>query len=55
MWLALGRALPNLERISDSSYTNVLCETVIMHLAPEEISAAVERLHPILVLLGFFV
>jgi SAM-dependent methyltransferase len=40
--------LPGLEGIADSSFTNVLCETVIMHLEPAAIPAAVRRLVAIL-------
>jgi SAM-dependent methyltransferase len=41
--------LPELEGIANASFSNVLCETVIMHLPPEEIAAAVKRLQAILV------
>ncbi len=41
--------LPELGEIADGSFTNVLCETVIMHLDPEAITPAVERLLSILV------
>jgi SAM-dependent methyltransferase len=41
-------ALPELEGISDNAFQNVLCETVIMHIAVEEIPAAVRRLLAIL-------
>jgi SAM-dependent methyltransferase len=41
-------ALPELESIADGSFTNVLCETVIMHLEPTLISPAVRRLLAIL-------
>ena len=40
--------LPALEGIADNSFTNVLCETVIMHLEPEAIKPSVERLLSIL-------
>ena len=41
-------ALPGLAGIADGSFDNVLCETVIMHLAPSEIAPAVARLAAIL-------
>ena len=41
--------LPALDGIADASFTNVLCETVIMHLEPEAIGPAIERLLAILV------
>jgi SAM-dependent methyltransferase len=41
--------LPDLDGIADGSFTNVLCETVIMHLEPEAIAPAVERLLAIFV------
>jgi SAM-dependent methyltransferase len=41
-------ALPALEEIGDRSFANVLCETVIMHLAQEAIAPAVRRLLAIL-------
>jgi SAM-dependent methyltransferase len=41
--------LPGLDGIADASFSNVLCETVIMHLEPEAITAAVKRLLSILV------
>jgi SAM-dependent methyltransferase len=41
--------LPDLAGIPDGSFTNVLCETVIMHLEPAAITPAVERLLAILV------
>jgi SAM-dependent methyltransferase len=41
-------ALPDLAGIPDGSFDNVLCETVIMHLAPDAISSSVERLMAIL-------
>jgi len=41
--------LPGLDGIAEGSFANVLCETVIMHLAPEAIMPAVERLLAILV------
>lgn len=40
--------LPELEGIEDGSLTNVLCETVIMHLPPVVIPASVRRLIAIL-------
>src|SRR6266404_2637288 len=41
-------ALPALEGIADASFANVLCETVIMHLASDAIAPAVRRLMAIL-------
>jgi SAM-dependent methyltransferase len=41
--------LPGLDGIAEGSFANVLCETVIMHLEPEAIAPAVERLLAILV------
>jgi SAM-dependent methyltransferase len=41
-------ALPELDGIADDSLTNVLCETVIMHLPASAISASVHRLVGIL-------
>jgi SAM-dependent methyltransferase len=41
--------LPDLDGIAEGSFTNILCETVIMHLEPETIIAAVARLLAILV------
>lgn len=41
-------ALPELASIADASFDNVLCETVLMHLDPAEIEAAVARLVSIL-------
>ena len=41
--------LPALEGIAPASFTNVLCETVIMHLPMASIEAAVTRLCEILV------
>ena len=41
--------LPELTGIADASFTNVLCETVIMHLPPEIITAAVKKMIAILV------
>jgi SAM-dependent methyltransferase len=40
--------LPSLAGVDESHFNNVLCETVIMHLAPAEIAPAVERLLAIL-------
>ena len=42
-------ALPELVGIADGSFTNVLCETAIMHLPPAAIPASIQRL---LALLG---
>jgi 2-polyprenyl-3-methyl-5-hydroxy-6-metoxy-1,4-benzoquinol methylase len=43
--LSFGLAvLPDLAGIEAGSFTNVLCETVIMHLKPEQITPAVQRL-----------
>ena len=36
--------MPKLKGIAADAYDNVLCETVIMHLAPAEIGPAVRRL-----------
>jgi SAM-dependent methyltransferase len=41
--------LPDLAGIAEGSFANVLCETVIMHLEPEAITPAVERLLSLLV------
>jgi SAM-dependent methyltransferase len=41
-------ALPELAGVPDSSLDNVLCETVIMHLAPDAIAPSVKRLMAIL-------
>jgi SAM-dependent methyltransferase len=41
-------ALPELEGIADASFTNVLCETVIMHLPRDAIAPSVRRLIAIL-------
>src|SRR5271154_236390 len=41
-------SLPELEGIADSSFVNVLCETVIMHLQPEGIAPSVRKLMAIL-------
>jgi SAM-dependent methyltransferase len=41
--------LPELTGIADASFSNVLCETVIMHLPPKIITAAVKRMIAILV------
>jgi SAM-dependent methyltransferase len=41
-------ALPDLAGIPDGSFDNVLCETVIMHLAADAIVPSVERLMAIL-------
>lgn len=40
--------LPALDSIPGASYDNVLCETVIMHLPPDEITQACARLFEIL-------
>jgi SAM-dependent methyltransferase len=37
-------ALPQLETVARDAFDNVLCETVIMHLTPDEIAAAVRAL-----------
>ena len=37
-------SLPELEGVPRAAYTNVLCETVIMHLDPSEIASAVRNL-----------
>ncbi len=41
--------LPELEGISEACYTNVICETVIMHLPAEDVARAVSSLRRILV------
>jgi SAM-dependent methyltransferase len=41
-------ALPELEGIADASFANVLCETVIMHLAHDAIAPSVRRMMAIL-------
>jgi SAM-dependent methyltransferase len=41
-------SLPELDGVADASFVNVLCETVIMHLEPVVIPAAVRRLITIL-------
>jgi len=43
--LSFRRALlPELVGLADGAFDNVVCETVIMHLPPEQIGAAVRRL-----------
>jgi SAM-dependent methyltransferase len=41
-------ALPELVGIADGAFDNVLCETVVMHLARDQIAASVRRLIAIL-------
>jgi SAM-dependent methyltransferase len=41
-------ALPELDGIAAESFTNVLCETVIMHLAPGLVARSVRRLLDVL-------
>jgi SAM-dependent methyltransferase len=41
-------SLPTLEDVAPTSFDNVLCETVIMHLPAEDIAASVRRLVDIL-------
>ncbi|QMU77591.1 class I SAM-dependent methyltransferase [Streptacidiphilus sp. PB12-B1b] len=41
--------LPQLAGLVDGSFQNVLCETVIMHLPPEELAPALRRLTSVLV------
>ena len=41
--------LPDLGSITANTYDNVLCETVIMHLPPEQISEAVSQLFGLLI------
>jgi SAM-dependent methyltransferase len=41
-------SLPTLAGIADASFVNVLCETVIMHLPREDVTASVRRLLAIL-------
>jgi SAM-dependent methyltransferase len=40
--------LPDLDGVASNSFTNVLCETVIMHLEPSAVGPAVRRLVDIL-------
>jgi SAM-dependent methyltransferase len=40
--------LPELLELADGSFENVLCETVIMHLAPSDIPASINRMLAIL-------
>jgi len=40
--------LPELEGVPEGRYTNVLCETVIMHLDPSDVARAVRRMLAIL-------
>ncbi len=40
--------LPELASLGNANYANVLCETVIMHLAADDIPQAVARLHKLL-------
>lgn len=44
----VSATLPDLDVIADCSFTNVFCETVIMHLDASEITRGVERLLAIL-------
>jgi len=44
----ISAGLPDLAGISDASFDNVLCETVIMHLPREAIAPSVRRLMAIL-------
>lgn len=47
--IAFGQAaLPGLEGVERGRYENVLCETVIMHLQPQEIGSAVQNLFDLL-------
>jgi SAM-dependent methyltransferase len=41
-------ALPALDDIGRDTYDNVLCETVVMHLPPDEVTQACARLFDIL-------
>ena len=41
-------ALPELDSIGRETYDNVLCETVVMHLPPDEVTQACARLFEIL-------
>ncbi|MEV4262438.1 class I SAM-dependent methyltransferase [Kribbella sp. NPDC049584] len=41
-------ALPELKDVADGTFTNVLCETVIMHLEPSAVANSVRRLVEIL-------
>jgi SAM-dependent methyltransferase len=42
-------SLPRLDRLADASFTNVLCETVIMHLPEDEVAPSVSRMLRLLV------
>ena len=44
----VNASLPDLEGIADQSYTNVLCETVLMHLPASSVRSAMRRLVAIL-------
>jgi SAM-dependent methyltransferase len=41
--------LPSLAGVEEASFTNVLCETVIMHLPPETVAASVAKLLALLI------
>jgi SAM-dependent methyltransferase len=41
--------LPDLAGVVDGSFQNVLCETVIMHLPPEELAPSLRRIAAVLV------
>jgi SAM-dependent methyltransferase len=41
-------ALPELDGVAEGSFANVLCETVLMHLEPDAVPAAVRRLRELL-------
>jgi SAM-dependent methyltransferase len=41
-------ALPDLAGVADGSFQNILCETVIMHLPPEELAPSLRRITEVL-------
>lgn len=44
-----NRQLPSLDGIAEASFTNVLCETVIMHLPDDEVGPSVSRMLNLLI------
>lgn len=44
----MAAALPGLTGVPDGGFTNVLCETVVMHLPPSELAASLDRLMALL-------
>ena len=42
-------SLPDLVGVGDGAFQNVLCETVVMHLPPDELVASVQRIAAVLV------